>query len=64
MKPLAIGEKYLSIRVLGSIKLAAFKNKDKKKASEPDYKGEGVAIWISTKKAKEETADAVTEDLA
>lgn len=46
-----IGEKYLSIVVLGSIKTAAFKNKDKKPGdNQPDFKGDGIAIWINEKK--------------
>jgi len=50
---LEVGEKYLSISVLGQIKLAAFKNKNKKDAKEPDYSGNGVAVWINEKKAKQ-----------
>lgn len=49
-KTLEVGEKYLSISLLGSIKLAAFKNKDKKAANDPDYTGNGIAIWINSKK--------------
>jgi len=49
-RTLAVGEKYLSISVLGQIKLAAFKNKNKKNAKEPDYTGNGVAVWINEKK--------------
>lgn len=48
-KPLKVGEKYLSIVVLNSIKLAAFKV-DKKNPKEPDYKGNGVSVWINEKK--------------
>ena len=45
------GEKYLSVVLLNSIKVAAFKNKDKKAGDkQPDYKGNGVAIWINEKK--------------
>jgi hypothetical protein len=51
MGKLEIGEKYLSVQILGSVRCAAFKNKDKKKPSEPDYKGDGIAIWVQTKKA-------------
>lgn len=51
---LAVGEKYLSISLLGTIKLAAFKNKDKKTPQSPDYVGNGVAIWVSTKQAAQE----------
>ena len=42
-------EKYLSIQILGKdgIKLAAFKNKDKKNDKQPDYIGYGVAIWVN-----------------
>lgn len=49
---LAVGEKYLSISVLGQIKLAAFKNRNKKDSKSPDYVGNGVAVWINEKKAK------------
>jgi hypothetical protein len=49
---LDIGEKYLTIKILSQIKLAAFKNKSKKQGDKlPDYSGDGVAVWISTKKA-------------
>lgn len=50
---LPIGEKYLSISVLGQIKLTAFKNKNKTEAKHPDYTGNGVAVWINEKRAKE-----------
>ncbi len=53
-KKLEIGEKYLSISVLGQIKLAAFKNKNKKEPTEPDYTGNGIAIWVNEKKAQKE----------
>jgi len=46
---LAIGEKYLSISLLGSLNLAAFKNKNKSKPTDPDYSGNGIAIWIKEK---------------
>ena len=49
-KALEIGEKYLSISILGQLKLAAFKNKDKKETKDPDYIGNGVAVWINSKK--------------
>ena len=47
---LQVGDKYLSIKLLGSIQIAAFKNKKKSKETDPDYVGNGVAIWVSTKK--------------
>jgi len=54
-KKLEVGEKYLSVYILGGqIKLTAFKNKNKKEGTkEPDYTGEGIAIWISQKKETE-----------
>jgi hypothetical protein len=51
-KKLEVGEKYLSITILGQLKLVAFKNKDKVDKNQPDYKGEGIAIWINEKKAE------------
>jgi len=53
-KGLELGEKYLSISLLGSIRLVAFKNKDKKTPQSPDYVGNGIAIWVSTKQAAQE----------
>lgn len=50
------GEKYLTIQVLGQLKLVAFNNKkgreDNKHA--PHFKGDGVAVWINEKKAKQD----------
>jgi hypothetical protein len=47
---LKVGDKYLSIKLVGHDYVNAFKNKDKKNSKEPDYRGDGVAVWISTKK--------------
>ena len=47
---LDVGEVYISGSLLGQIKFAAFKNKDKRKEADPDYTGNGVAIWINHKK--------------
>lgn len=44
-----IGEKYLSISILGGLNVVAFKNKEKTKPEQPDYKGNGIAIWIKEK---------------
>jgi len=48
-KKLEVGEKYLSISLLGQIKLAAFPNKNKSKSTDPDYIGNGIAVWIDKK---------------
>jgi hypothetical protein len=41
-------KKYLTIHLLdGSIKVAAFKNEKKTKDEQPDYVGNGVAVWIN-----------------
>jgi len=59
---LAVGEKYLSISVLGQIKLAAFPNKNKKDAKSPDFVGNGVAVWVNQK--REAKAQAVAAQAA
>lgn len=39
---LKIGEKYLVVEILGGLKVAAFRNHDKKKDyNQPDFKGNG-----------------------
>lgn len=62
-KKLEIGEKYLSLSILGSINTALFKNKDKKKETDPDFIGNGVAVWIKTKKAPVEKVGTKEQDL-
>lgn len=47
---LEVGEKYLNVMVLGGKPIACFKNKNKT-GQQPDYIGNGVAIWITSKKA-------------
>ena len=52
---LEVGEKYLSIALFGGkkaggITIAAFPNKKKTKPTQPDYMGNGVAVWVSRKK--------------
>lgn len=50
MSELQQGEKYLTVILAGHNPIAAFKNKDKKNPKEPDYKGNGLGIWINEKK--------------
>jgi len=51
-KTLEVGEKYLSISLLGQVKLAAFPNKNKKSDKEPDFTGNGIAVWVNEKRAQ------------
>jgi hypothetical protein len=61
MAKLETGEKYLSVVIMqGAIRLVAFPNKNRKKETEPNFKGDGIAVWISTKKAQQ---PKVTEEL-
>ena len=53
-KGLEVGEKYLSIKLIGHEYIKAFPNKDKVNSNEPDLKGDGVAIWIHEKQAPKE----------
>lgn len=61
MAKLEVGEKYLRIQLAGHNVVAAFRKKDKKKQTEPDYKGDGVAVWISEAKGSQQPR--VREDL-
>ena len=49
---LEVGEKFLSISLLGSVNIVAFPNKNKSNPQDPDYIGNGVAIWIKQKKSE------------
>lgn len=48
-----VGEKYLSVSILGNnITLKAFPNKEGKAKNPhaPDFKGDGIAVWVHKKK--------------
>lgn len=52
-------EKYLSIKLAGHDYVAAWKNKNKEKDNQPDYKGDGVAVWVRMPKDKKEAAEDI-----
>ncbi len=39
--------KYVSIKIVGHERIVAFENTDKKTDKHPDYKGDGVAVWLN-----------------
>lgn len=41
--------KYLNIKIVGHEKIAAFENSDKESEKHPDFKADGVAVWINEK---------------
>lgn len=60
-KKLEVGEKYLNVQVLGGKTIACFKNKTKT-GKQPDYSGNGVAIWITSKKESKDVLKVTHED--
>lgn len=59
-KKLNVGDKYLSIKVVGHDFITAFKN-EKTSPSQPDFKGDGIAVWVRTKQAPRE--EKKTDDI-
>jgi len=49
MDKLKEGEQYLSLVIFGKIPVACFPNKNKTKPNEPDFIGNGIAIWLRNK---------------
>ncbi|HPE15036.1 MAG TPA: hypothetical protein PLT65_04300 [Bacilli bacterium] len=52
-KKLEVGEEYLNVKIeVGGIiyRFPAFKNKNKVNPKEPEYKGNNIAIWVTSKK--------------
>jgi len=47
------GEKYLSVKLVGHEFVAAFPNQ-KTKPEQPDFKGDGIAVWVKEKRATKE----------
>jgi len=55
---LEVGEKYLTIKIVGHENIVAFKNKEKEPGdNKPNYKSNGVAIWINEKKEPQEKTE-------
>lgn len=52
---LEVGEKYLVIVLWNLIRIPCFPVKDKKNPNEPDYRGEGVGIYVNAKKGESTT---------
>lgn len=45
--------KYLDIKITGHEFIRAFENREKKDAKHPDFKGDGVAVWVRVSKPKQ-----------
>lgn len=58
-KKLEEGEKYLSVKLAGHEYVAAFPNKNKKTDKEPDFKGDGIAVWVRIKKNPETKSEVL-----
>ena len=53
-----MSEKYLSIKLNGHDYVVAFKNKNKKDGKQhPDFKGDGVAVWVREYEPKPKTQE-------
>ena len=44
--------KYIDIKIVGHEYIRAFENKEKTKDKHPDYKADGVGIWMKESKEK------------
>jgi len=55
------GEKYLTVEILGGLKVNCFPNPDSEKNPKaPHFKGSGLAVWVNKKQApKTKQEDAV-----
>ena len=51
--------KYLDIKLAGHDFVRAFTNEKKTDAKQPDYKGDGIAVWVRESKNKENTQIAI-----
>jgi len=61
---LLVGDKYLSIKMAGHDYVVAFKNQDYGKGrNRPLFKGDGVAVWVKTKKEKKDEIEELEEEM-
>ena len=60
-----VGEKYLAVQLFGKkhLTIGVFPNKEKKNPNEPDFKGNGVSIWVRKKQPPKEEEEPIVEDL-
>lgn len=61
-KKLEVGEKYLSIKLAGHDFVKAFRH-EKQSSKEPDFKGDGVAVWVLAKKAEPAAVKVDEQDI-
>lgn len=53
-KEMKAGEKYLSVKLVGHDFIAVFPNLEKTKPEQPDFKGDGIAVWVRKKQEPKE----------
>ena len=59
-----MSEKYLNIKLVGHEVVKAFLNRDKiKNPKAPDFKGDGVAVWINEKQEKSQISSNENQDM-
>ncbi len=60
-----VGEKYLAVQLFGKkdLTIGCFPVKEKKNPNEPDFKGNGVSVWVRTKQPPKVDTTPVVEDL-
>lgn len=44
--------KYVTIQIVGHERITAFENTEKESDKHPDFKADGVAVWVNTSKKK------------
>lgn len=49
--------KYLSIQLVGHERIVAFESENKENDKQPDYKGDGVAVWINEAHGKSDATE-------
>lgn len=49
-----VGEKYLDIKIIGHDFVRAFPNKNKTKDDQPDFKSDGIGVWVREIKEKKQ----------
>ena len=62
MSKLKEGDNYLSIKILNSLTVKAFKVTERPNENYPNYKGDGVAVWINEYKEGFKPASDVVKE--
>lgn len=57
------GEKYLYVKIVGHEGIAVFPNLTKTKPNQPDFKADGIGVWVKIKRERKAIEEQKVEEV-